>query len=253
MTAVVHTAQAHRICKSVQAHRIDHQGRDEYIQQGANAADVAPEDEEAEEVCRCRMRSRGYPTSARFPVYDSTAHWNRAWKTAKSAPTVALFLIMHGMQVRESDLLVVAAKAEEEAASLEVWLFEDADADGERNAYIHHDIPLPAFPLAVSWMRFNPSGLPLTSLAIVLHSVCAARHFLAPEYPGDCAILQSRPALLSHGHLDALSHACLMRCRSRDCGKLCSGKHDGDRHRDLGSGHSGCVGASADPRRSEGL
>jgi hypothetical protein len=62
------------------------------------------------------------------------------------------------MQVRESDLLVVAAKAEEEAASLEVWLFEDADAEGERNAYVHHDIPLPAFPLAVTWMRFNPHG-----------------------------------------------------------------------------------------------
>jgi hypothetical protein len=71
----------------------------------------------------------------------------------------AIFVTDSGqMQVRESDLLVVAAKAEEEAASLEVWLFEDADAEGERNAYVHHDIPLPAFPLAVTWMRFNPHG-----------------------------------------------------------------------------------------------
>lgn len=61
-------------------------------------------------------------------------------------------------QVKETDLLVIAAKAEEEAASLEIWLFEDADAEGERNAYVHHDIPLPAFPLAVSWMRFNPTS-----------------------------------------------------------------------------------------------
>jgi periodic tryptophan protein 1 len=53
---------------------------------------------------------------------------------------------------------VVAAKAEEEAATLEIWLFEDADAEGERHAYVHHDIPLPAFPLAVAWMSFNPAG-----------------------------------------------------------------------------------------------
>lgn len=42
---------------------------------------------------------------------------------------------------------------------LQVWLFEEADAEGERNAYVHHDIPLPAFPLAVAWMRFNPTGM----------------------------------------------------------------------------------------------
>lgn len=38
-------------CFHVQAHRIDHQGRDEYMQQGGNNEDgVAPEDAEAEEV-----------------------------------------------------------------------------------------------------------------------------------------------------------------------------------------------------------
>eukprot|EP00892_Ulva_mutabilis_P011032 jgi/Ulvmu1/8300/UM042_0005.1 len=50
-----------------------------------------------------------------------------------------------------------AVKAEEDAAGLEIWLFEEPDAEGERTTYVHHDIPLPSFPLAVAWMRFNPS------------------------------------------------------------------------------------------------
>jgi periodic tryptophan protein 1 len=64
-----------------------------------------------------------------------------------------------GDEVKATDLLVVAAKAEEEGAALEVWLFEEPDIDGSMNAYVHHDIPLPSFPLAVAWMNFNARGV----------------------------------------------------------------------------------------------
>jgi hypothetical protein len=70
-------------------------------------------------------------------------------------------------RIKPSDLLVLAAKTEEDSASLEVWLFEAASEEGDINAYVHHDIMLPAFPLCVAWMDFNPSG--------VLHSLKARR------------------------------------------------------------------------------
>lgn len=61
-------------------------------------------------------------------------------------------------RIKASDLLVIAAKTEEDSAALEVWLFEAPDDEGEMNAYVHHDIMLPAFPLSVAWMDFHPAG-----------------------------------------------------------------------------------------------
>lgn len=60
--------------------------------------------------------------------------------------------------IRASDLLILAAKTEEDAATLEVWLWEEADAEGEPNAYVHHDIMLPAFPLSVAWLDYDLAG-----------------------------------------------------------------------------------------------
>jgi periodic tryptophan protein 1 len=61
-------------------------------------------------------------------------------------------------QIKASDLLVLAAKTEEDSATLEVWLFEAPDEQGEMHGYVHHDIMLPAFPLCVAWMDFGPAG-----------------------------------------------------------------------------------------------
>ncbi|KAF6266629.1 WD40 repeat-like protein [Scenedesmus sp. NREL 46B-D3] len=46
--------------------------------------------------------------------------------------------------LRDSDLLV--------------WVYEEASSStgGEANIYVHHDILLPAFPLALAWMDCNP-------------------------------------------------------------------------------------------------
>ena len=39
-----------------------------------------------------------------------------------------------------------------------MWLYEEADSQGEANIYVHHEIMLPAFPLSLAWLDCNPSG-----------------------------------------------------------------------------------------------
>lgn len=52
------------------------------------------------------------------------------------------------LQILATDNLVLAARIEDEVAHLEVYVYED-EAD---NLYVHHDIMLPAIPLAVEWL-----------------------------------------------------------------------------------------------------
>ncbi|KAF2187748.1 periodic tryptophan protein-like protein [Zopfia rhizophila CBS 207.26] len=52
------------------------------------------------------------------------------------------------LQVLPTDNFVLAGRIEDEVAHLEVYVYED-EAD---NLYVHHDIMLPAIPLAVEWL-----------------------------------------------------------------------------------------------------
>lgn len=52
------------------------------------------------------------------------------------------------LQILATDNLILAAKVEDEVAHLEVLVYED-ESD---NLYVHHDIMLPAVPLAVEWI-----------------------------------------------------------------------------------------------------
>jgi len=54
------------------------------------------------------------------------------------------------LQILATDNLVLAARVEDEVAHLEVYVYED-EAD---NLYVHHDVMLPAIPLAVEWLDF---------------------------------------------------------------------------------------------------
>lgn len=59
------------------------------------------------------------------------------------------------LQILASDNLLLAGRIEDEVAHLEVYVYED-EAD---NLYVHHDIMLPAIPLAVEWLDL-PVGKP---------------------------------------------------------------------------------------------
>ena len=54
------------------------------------------------------------------------------------------------LQILNTDNMVLAARIEDEVAHLEVYVYED----GADNLYVHHDVMLPAIPLAVEWLDF---------------------------------------------------------------------------------------------------
>jgi periodic tryptophan protein 1 len=60
--------------------------------------------------------------------------------------------------IRDTDLLLVTARHEDDVSNIDVWLYEEASSSGgEANLYVHHDIMLPAFPLCLAWMNYDPS------------------------------------------------------------------------------------------------
>lgn len=51
--------------------------------------------------------------------------------------------------IQETDALIVAGKIEKEQASLEVYVYEQE----KNNLFVHHEIMLSAFPLAIEWLN----------------------------------------------------------------------------------------------------
>lgn len=56
--------------------------------------------------------------------------------------------------LRPDDALVIVAKTEEDFASLEVLCYEESTG----NVFVHHDIPLPAYPLCLAHGTINNDG-----------------------------------------------------------------------------------------------
>lgn len=53
-------------------------------------------------------------------------------------------------EIRETDAIFLCAKTEEDLSSVEMYIYDD-------NLYVHHDITLPAYPLALEWLRLTGS------------------------------------------------------------------------------------------------
>lgn len=63
-----------------------------------------------------------------------------------------------GFEIKPTDLLILAARNQDDVSNLEVWVYEETDDGGEANVYVHHDILLPAFPLCVTWLDCGLGG-----------------------------------------------------------------------------------------------
>jgi|TARA_B110000977_G_scaffold87188_1_gene116031 periodic tryptophan protein 1 len=80
--------------------------------------------------------------------------------------------------VKQSDLVMLAARTDDDVSHLEVYVYEEPILNGtdESNLYCHHDLLLPAFPLCVSWMDCPVDGAPDGG-----HANCVA---VGTMYPG---------------------------------------------------------------------
>lgn len=70
-------------------------------------------------------------------------------------------------ELSASDVLIMAARNEDDVSNLEVWVYEEADERGPGNLYVHHSLLLPAFPLSVAWLDLCPGGAARRNLAAV--------------------------------------------------------------------------------------
>lgn len=62
------------------------------------------------------------------------------------------------LRIRDDDLLIVAARNEDDVSHLEVWVYEQPDERGDGNLFVHHAILLPAFPLSLAWLDCGPNS-----------------------------------------------------------------------------------------------
>jgi periodic tryptophan protein 1 len=56
--------------------------------------------------------------------------------------------------IRVSDAVLIGAHSEEDVSHLDVYVYEPE----KDNLYVHHDLLLPTFPLAVEWLDYRPDG-----------------------------------------------------------------------------------------------
>lgn len=58
---------------------------------------------------------------------------------------------LEDMAIKPKDAVIVCACNKDEFSNLEVWILDET-SDGDSNIYVHHEVPLAAFPLCTAWL-----------------------------------------------------------------------------------------------------
>lgn len=58
---------------------------------------------------------------------------------------------LEDMAIKPKDAVIVCACNKDEFSNLEVWILDET-SDGDSNIYVHHEVPLSAFPLCTAWL-----------------------------------------------------------------------------------------------------
>jgi len=77
------------------------------------------------------------------------------------------------VKIRDGDALIVVAKTEDDFASLEINIYDTESS----NLYIHHDIPLPSFPLCLALGNVVSTYQPNAESSVVTGNYCAVGSF----------------------------------------------------------------------------
>ena len=65
--------------------------------------------------------------------------------------------------IRKSDHLIVAATTDNDFSNLEIYVFDEATS----NLYVHHEIMLSSYPLAIEWLSADLTGKSPGNFAVV--------------------------------------------------------------------------------------
>lgn len=114
--------------------------------------DMDAYDDEEDDEGMNRILGAGNPGMAYYADPEKDPYLQKSGKGGSETDSD-----VEDLRLKESDLLIMAARNEEDVSHLEVWVYEEGDeANPEPNIYVRHAILLPAFPLCVAWGQCDP-------------------------------------------------------------------------------------------------